>query len=118
MKKKIKAKRKLGMGLSSLLVKDEALSMIVKKQGRPPKKILPGNYKDNLRKYELKPKKGVSQDVVPTHTLVPGKFQPRKDFNSQEIEELSESIKENGILQPILVRPLGAGGTSYEIIAG
>ena len=118
MKKKIKAKRKLGMGLSSLLVKDEALSMIVKKQGRPPKKILPGNYKDNLKKYELKPKKGVSQDVVPTHTLVPGKFQPRKDFNSQEIEELSESIKENGILQPILVRPLNSRGKSFEIIAG
>ena len=118
MKKKIKAKRKLGMGLSSLLVEDEALSMIVKKQGRPAKKILPGNYKDNLKKYELKPRKGVSKDVVPTHTLVPGKFQPRKDFNSQEIEELSESIKENGILQPLLVRPLNSRGKSFEIIAG
>lgn len=118
MKKKVKAKRKLGMGLSSLLVKDEALSMIVKKQGRPAKKISPGNYKDNLKKYELKPEKSVSQDEVPTHTLVPGKFQPRKDFNSQEIEELAESIKENGILQPILVRPLNSSGKSFEIIAG
>ena len=118
MKKKVKAKRKLGMGLSSLLVKDEALSMIVKKQGRPAKKISPGNYKENLKKYELKPEKSVSQDEVPTHTLVPGKFQPRKDFNSQEIEELAESIKENGILQPILVRPLNSSGKSFEIIAG
>ena len=40
MKKKENKKRKLGMGLSSLLVKDEALSMIVKKQGRPKKKYL------------------------------------------------------------------------------
>tara|TARA_B100000989_G_scaffold117420_1_gene86378 strand:- start:2286 stop:3305 length:1020 start_codon:yes stop_codon:yes gene_type:complete len=117
-KDKQKTKRKLGMGLSSLLVKDEALSVIVKKQGRTSKKIAPGNYKENLKKYELKPKKGVSQDMVPTHTLVSGKFQPRKDFNSQEIEELSESIKENGILQPILVRPLNSGGKSFEIIAG
>ncbi len=117
-KEKTKPKRKLGMGLSSLLIKDEALSMIVKKQGRPAKKVSPGNYKDNLKKYEIKPKKGISQDTIPTHTLVPGKFQPRKDFNSQEIEELSESIKENGILQPILVRPLNSSGKSFEIIAG
>ena len=118
MKKKENKKRKLGMGLSSLLVKDEALSMIVKKQGRPKKKVPPGNYKENLKKYELKPQKSVTQDIVPTHTLVPGKFQPRKDFNSQEIDELSESIKENGILQPILVRPLNTSGKSFEIIAG
>ena len=51
MKKKVKAKRKLGIGLSSLLIKDEALSMIVKKQGRPAKKISPGNYKENLKRY-------------------------------------------------------------------
>ena len=55
---------------------------------------------------------------IPTHRLVPGKFQPRKDFNLQEIEELAESIKQNGILQPILVRPLNARGKSFEIIAG
>ena len=55
---------------------------------------------------------------IATHRLVPGKFQPRKDFNLQEIEELAESIKQNGILQPILVRPLNARGKSFEIIAG
>lgn len=47
--------------------------------------------------------------------IQPNQFQPRKDFNSQSIEELALSIKENGIIQPILVR---ARGDSYELIAG
>lgn len=48
--------------------------------------------------------------------LVPGVYQPRKNFNKESIEELSLSIKENGIIQPLIVRKRAAGG--YEIIAG
>ena len=106
------------MGLSSLLIKDEALSMIVKKPGRPSKKIEAGKFKNNLKSFRINPRNAVSQETVSTHLLVPGKFQPRKDFNSNEIEELAISIKQNGILQPILVRPLNNQGLSYEIIAG
>ncbi|MDC3090982.1 ParB/RepB/Spo0J family partition protein [Rickettsiales bacterium] len=117
--KKIKQKKKLGTGLSSLLVKDEELSMIVKKPlGRPSKKTKPGEYKRNLKPYSLKSNDSNSLIEIATHLLVPGKFQPRKDFNIQEIEELAESIRQNGILQPILVRPLNSRGKSYEIIAG
>ena len=96
-----KTKKKLGMGLSSLLVKDEALSMIVKKPGRPVKKISAGNFKKNLKPIRISPKNSISQEIVSTHLLVSGKFQPRKDFNTEEIEELAVSIKQNGILQPI-----------------
>lgn len=43
------------------------------------------------------------------------KFQPRTKFSDVRLQELSESIREKGVIQPILVRPAGAG---YEIIAG
>lgn len=48
--------------------------------------------------------------------LVPGQYQPRKKFEKTTLEELAQSIRENGILQPIIVRKRQAGG--YEIIAG
>lgn len=47
---------------------------------------------------------------------VPGQYQPRKKFDKESLQELAQSIKENGILQPIVVRKRAAGG--YEIIAG
>ena len=55
---------------------------------------------------------------MPIHRIVPGKFQPRKNFNVQEIEDMAASIKEHGLLNPILVRPLNRQQTSYEIVAG
>ncbi len=48
--------------------------------------------------------------------LKPNKNQPRKQFDEVSLNELSESIKEKGIIQPIIVRPLGS--SNYEIIAG
>lgn len=48
--------------------------------------------------------------------MVPGIYQPRKNFDKQSLQELSDSIKQNGILQPIAVRKRQGGG--YEIIAG
>ncbi len=49
--------------------------------------------------------------------LMPCQFQPRRNFAEAQIVELSQSIKEKGILQPLLVRPKGNDG-SYEIICG
>ena len=46
----------------------------------------------------------------------PNKNQPRKDFSEEALEELAASIKEHGLLQPILVRPTASG--RYQIIAG
>ncbi len=48
--------------------------------------------------------------------LVPGQYQPRKNFDKEPLQELAQSIKENGILQPITVRRRQAGG--FEIVAG
>jgi ParB family chromosome partitioning protein len=48
--------------------------------------------------------------------LQAGKYQPRHDFNEENLHELADSIEKNGILQPLVVRSLGNG--KYEIIAG
>jgi len=53
---------------------------------------------------------------VAVDELQPGKFQPRSQMEPEALAELAESIKAQGIMQPILVRALGAG--AYEIIAG
>lgn len=47
--------------------------------------------------------------------IKPNRDQPRKNFDEQELEELTDSIRQNGVLQPILIRPKGNG---YEIVAG
>jgi ParB family transcriptional regulator, chromosome partitioning protein len=48
--------------------------------------------------------------------LKPGRYQPRTRMDESSLTELAQSIKSQGLMQPVLVRPLGAG--SYEIIAG
>ena len=54
--------------------------------------------------------------TLPIAFLKPGRFQPRKNFADEALAELAASIKEKGVLTPILVRPLGPD--SYEIVAG
>lgn len=54
--------------------------------------------------------------MVAVDKLVPGQYQPRKTFDKNQLEELAQSIKENGILQPLAARKRQAGG--FEIIAG
>ena len=50
--------------------------------------------------------------------LVRNRFQPRKNFNKESLEELTNSIRERGIIQPIIVREFKEGNNKYEIIAG
>ncbi|MEI7440952.1 MAG: ParB/RepB/Spo0J family partition protein [bacterium] len=57
-----------------------------------------------------------SSEKVPIHFIYPNASQPRKNFNQDLLNELSESIKEQGIIQPILVRKKSED--KYEIIAG
>jgi len=63
-----------------------------------------------------------SQDKVWTisiEKLKSGIYQPRKNFDKDSLEELSKSIQEHGILQPIVVRPVGSGQMGhFEIVAG
>ena len=65
-------------------------------------------------------KVGISDDDVLREILVekivPNKYQPRREFTEEKIQELAESIKQNGLLQSITVRDIGDG--FYELIAG
>ena len=53
---------------------------------------------------------------VAVGSIFPNPLQPRKEFSEAELEELTSSIRENGLLQPLLVRPAGRG--RYELVAG
>ncbi|MFZ2629448.1 MAG: ParB/RepB/Spo0J family partition protein [Rugosibacter sp.] len=62
--------------------------------------------------------KAQRQDVLPVGALQPGKYQPRTRMDPGSLEELAASIKAQGLIQPISVRPVGSGSNRYEIIAG
>ena len=59
---------------------------------------------------------GVSDREVPVDSIKPNPRQPRVDFDGVTLAELAASIRANGVLQPLLVRPRGEGG--YELLAG
>ena len=61
--------------------------------------------------------------TLPVDALTPGRYQPRKTMDDAKLNELAESIKAQGVIQPIVVREIGrdgarGGGRTYEIIAG
>src|SRR5687768_3649168 len=67
------------------------------------------------------PPPGAGLREVPVDLLRRGKYQPRVDMREDSLTELAESIKAQGVVQPIVVRPLpnlGGGETQYEIVAG
>jgi len=55
---------------------------------------------------------------VPLSRIVPNPFQPRRDFKEGELEDLSASIRENGLLQPLVVRPAPGSKDRFELVAG
>ncbi|MEE8333940.1 MAG: ParB/RepB/Spo0J family partition protein [Alphaproteobacteria bacterium] len=105
--------RQLGRGLSALL-------------GAEPVNIpRPGTTRDDLssspaekKAPEPAPLAGPGATSAPTEFLAPSPLQPRRNFAQDEIAELAESIRQRGILQPILVRHDPANPDRYEIVAG
>src|SRR5689334_18012842 len=94
------AKKRLGKGLSALISENY---------------VQPGA---NVKVVE-KTSGGVGGlSVLPLTKLHAGKYQPREHFETESLEELAASIKKNGIMQPILVRPSEKQAGKYEIIAG
>ena len=86
------ADKKLGMGLSALLGSDET------------------EFSELNR--------GEHTKTVPIIQLHPGKYQPRHNFSDDQLRDLSDSIREKGVLQPLLVRPHPKLIGDFEIIAG
>jgi ParB family chromosome partitioning protein len=58
--------------------------------------------------------------TLPVSLMQPGSFQPRREIHQEPLEELAASIKANGVIEPIVLRPLppGPAGARYEIVAG
>lgn len=59
-----------------------------------------------------------SQKTLAVSQLQAGKYQPRQAMDQSSLDELAESIRSQGVMQPLLVRPVGAAGQKFEIIAG
>jgi ParB family chromosome partitioning protein len=57
------------------------------------------------------------QQTVPLSALKASRFNPRRDFSDAQLDELATSIRERGLVQPLVVRPLD-GGDRFEIVAG
>ena len=95
------AKTGLGRGLGSLLGSRRSTSQ--------------SNPIEENAKTESGAEDAGSLNEVPVGNILPGAMQPRHGFNDDSLNELAESIRENGIMQPLVVRPLEEG---YEIIAG
>ncbi len=91
--------RKLGRGLSALLGDDP---------GDPPPVEPPAAPADA--------RAGLVR--LPIEFLEPSPLQPRRIFNEEDLDSLIESVRQRGILQPILVRPSGKADGRYEIVAG
>ena len=60
----------------------------------------------------------ININKVSISDLVSNKFQPRKIFDEDSLQDLTNSIKERGIIQPIIVRKSSEDSSKYEIIAG
>ena len=85
-------RKSLGRGLGALLGEDADISLELE-SGTPPQ----------------------ADTMVEVSRLAPGKYQPRTEFDEEALNSLAASIREKGVLQPLLVRRLG---DKYEIIAG
>ena len=87
-----------------------------KRLGRGLSDLLQDINDNSASEAPVKPDSSLAIDV-----LVPSKFQPRRDFSEESLDDLASSIKASGIIQPLLVRPVANGGAApdkYEIIAG
>lgn len=95
------AKKHLGRGLSALLGNDPVVAATTAPADSATAAPVAG------------------QRHIPIEFLHPGKYQPRGTFNAQALEDLAQSIRSNGVLQPILVRPHPTRPKGeFEIIAG
>ncbi len=92
----MKRKSGLGRGLGALLPSTEEQVRAVEEGAPPP------------------PPSGLTE--IPVEQIYPNPRQPRTVFRPEDIEELAASIKEQGVLQPVVVRPRAAGG--YELLVG
>jgi ParB family chromosome partitioning protein len=100
-------KRKLGRGLDALLSSGSTETM-ASLLGKPKNRSAIEQPRPEQKESELK--------HVPIELIQRGKYQPRTDMHEEALQELASSIKSQGVMQPIVIRPISAD--KYEIIAG
>lgn len=105
-------KRGLGRGLDALL--GESMKKPAPATEVPVEEVAVANAN---KEAESAPPKDGDLRHLPVEFIQPGQYQPRKDMQPEALEELAASIKAQGLMQPIVVRPL-VGKDRFEIIAG
>ena len=104
-----KRKRGLSKGLDALLSSSESY------QQHQDEVRIQQQEEDRVSGVEYPPRDGELRHL-PVDCMERGRYQPRRDMSPDALEELAESIRAQGVMQPIVVRPLGE--KRYEIIAG
>src|SRR5215471_2544813 len=84
--------KRLGMGLGALIGREPEPVVVATKPAAEP------------------------ASTMEINTIRPNPYQPRTEFDPKEIESLAESLKKDGLLQPVVVRPAGAG--FFQLVAG
>lgn len=100
-----KRKKALGRGLDALLSATQVAPVEAELASSPTGESRQGSPVDGLV-------------TLPLDQIQPGQYQPRRDIQQAALEELAESIRTQGLMQPIIVRPLPGQEERYEIIAG
>jgi ParB family chromosome partitioning protein len=109
-----KTKNALGRGLSALISEGEGGAENTTTYGQ---NITAAPQAESGFATAIDSSNGLQAMLLDVSKLVPGKFQPRGYFDEDKLNELVQSVKENGVIQPILVRTQDTDGR-YQIIAG
>jgi ParB family chromosome partitioning protein len=116
--KTVKGKRRLGRGLASLIT-----NSVPAPETPPAHKPIPVPVAGGVDAHDT-PAPEAPQDArpreVPVDQIAPNPYQPRRDFDSEQLAELTASVREHGILQPLLVTTKGDSpvDSPYVLIAG
>lgn len=120
-----KKKRGLGRGLDALLASSRADAVSINEDSATEASVGNGaGENSDAGKAQSKqaaantPAKDGELRHLPIEWVQPGRYQPRRDIQPEALEELAASIKAQGLMQPIVVRPLPEQPDRYEIIAG
>ena len=108
-------KKKLGKGLDALLSSGSSQTMASLLAGKPREPEHLATSAGTSSTTRVSDKDGDLRNI-PVDLIQRGKYQPRTDMHQEALEELAASIKTQGVMQPIVVRPISSD--KYEIIAG
>ncbi len=112
-----KKKRGLGRGLDALLASSNSAAVPVSDSVEADEQV---GTAENSEASSPTGSSSAQSELrhLPVEWIQPGRYQPRRDIQPEALEELAASIKAQGLMQPIVVRPLPGQTDRFEIIAG